>query len=95
MKYIRTGSFKKLFHIKQRRSFDEKECARVCLVSDQKNKNGDLNRGLSLTEPSQSQRCTWKSFCFDEIFKATNGFDSGTSQPLYKCSCILCVWVKI
>ncbi|KAK1391605.1 putative receptor-like serine/threonine-protein kinase [Heracleum sosnowskyi] len=76
MKYIRTGSFKKLFHIKQRRSFDEQDCPRVCLVSDQENKNGDLTKHLSLTEPSQSQRCTWKCFCFDEIFEATNGFNS-------------------
>ncbi|WOG91940.1 hypothetical protein DCAR_0311195 [Daucus carota subsp. sativus] len=77
MRYIRTGSFKKFFHsIRKSRSFDEQECQRVSLVSDQENKNGDLIKDFSLIEPSQSPRCTWKSFCFNEIFRATNGFSS-------------------
>ena len=79
MRYIRTGSFKKFFHsIRKSRSFDEQECQRVSLVSDQENKNGDLIKDFSLIEPSQSPRCTWKSFSFNEIFRATNGFSSGT-----------------
>lgn len=74
MKYIRTGSFKRLFSIK-RRSFDENdEVPKVCFSStDQEDNNGTLTRNV---EPSQTQRCTWKSFSFEEIFQATNGFTS-------------------
>lgn len=39
--------------------------------------HGNLKKDYLPIEISQSQSCTWKSFCFDEIFEATNGFNSG------------------
>ncbi|KAM7469227.1 hypothetical protein LguiA_007410 [Lonicera macranthoides] len=66
MKYIRSGSFKRLFSLK-RRSFDGKE-----LHSDQQD--------LTLISPQNTHpshtKPTWRSFSFDEIFIATNGFSS-------------------
>ncbi|KAM7473559.1 hypothetical protein LguiB_020802 [Lonicera macranthoides] len=66
MKYIRSGSFKRLFSLK-RRSFDGKE-----LHSDQQD--------LTLISPQNTHpshtKPAWRSFSFDEIFIATNGFSS-------------------
>ncbi|KAL1813928.1 hypothetical protein ACET3Z_023993 [Daucus carota] len=76
MRYIRSASLKKLFHIRRRRSFDEGECPRVSLSNDQEHTNGNFKEDFIPTETSQAQRCNWKSFCFDDIFIATNGFSS-------------------
>lgn len=74
MRYIHTGSFKRLFFSTKHRSFDEEQLPKECLPStDQEHKNG---KNVRETEPSQTQRPTWKSFPFEEIFEATNGFNS-------------------
>lgn len=65
MKYIRTGSFKRLFSIK-RRSFEEETPKGNTFPEEETSIN---------TEPSQKP--TWKCFSFEELFYATNGFNSG------------------
>lgn len=64
MKYIRTGSFKRLFSIKSR-SFEEETPKGNTFPEEETSIN---------TEPSQKP--TWKCFSFEELFHATNGFNS-------------------
>lgn len=64
MKYIRTGSFKRLFSIK-RRSFEEETPKGNTFPEEETSIN---------TEPSQKP--TWKCFSFEELFYATNGFNT-------------------
>ncbi|KAL7586589.1 hypothetical protein Lser_V15G38151 [Lactuca serriola] len=65
MRYIRTGSFKRLFSMK-RHSLEElpKECIFV--------KQDSFNNG----ETESFKKPTWKCFSFEEIYVATNGFSS-------------------
>ncbi|XP_028111225.1 probable receptor-like serine/threonine-protein kinase At5g57670 isoform X2 [Camellia sinensis] len=70
MRYIKTGSFKRLFSIK-RRSFDQE----LPKESDSREEN---NNGIPESFPGteSSQRPTWKCFTYQEIFDATDGFSS-------------------
>ncbi|CAK9155768.1 unnamed protein product [Ilex paraguariensis] len=70
MRYIRTGSLKRLFSIR-RRSFDE-EVPKHCDCTE--DYNNETLKIVSSTEPSH--RPTWKCFSYPEIFDATNGFSS-------------------
>uniref|UniRef100_A0A5B6YQW8 Protein kinase domain-containing protein n=1 Tax=Davidia involucrata TaxID=16924 RepID=A0A5B6YQW8_DAVIN len=70
MRYIRPGSFKRLFSIK-RRSFDEKLPKESYSTEEDKNETCEI---VPLTE--SPQRPTWKCFSYEEIFDATNGFSS-------------------
>ncbi|KAK9055247.1 hypothetical protein SSX86_026329 [Deinandra increscens subsp. villosa] len=65
MRYIRTGSFKRLFSMK-RQSLEDlpKECIFM--------KQDSFNNG----ETESFKKPTWKCFCFEEIYVATNGFCS-------------------
>ncbi|XAR51161.1 Non-specific serine/threonine protein kinase [Bertholletia excelsa] len=71
MRYIRTGSFKRLFSIK-RRSLDEEPQRQI--VSVGVHNDGTISMNFPETEPPQ--RPTWKCFSYEEIFEATNGFSS-------------------
>lgn len=66
MKYIRTSSLKRLFSL-QRRSFEEK-----VPTGDEK----DENLLVIAAQEQPSQRPTWKCFSYEELFDATNGFNS-------------------
>ncbi|CAH2057545.1 unnamed protein product [Thlaspi arvense] len=77
MRYIRTGSFKRLFSIK-RRSLDEEPQRQI--VSVGVHNDGTISKNFPETEPPQ--RPTWKCFSYEEIFEATNGFSSGSSLSL-------------
>ncbi|KVH27900.1 probable receptor-like serine/threonine-protein kinase At5g57670 [Cynara cardunculus var. scolymus] len=66
MRYIRTGSFKRLFSMK-RQSLEDlpKEC--IFMKQEEAYNNGETE---SFKKP------TWKCFSFEEIYVATNGFCS-------------------
>lgn len=70
MRYIRTGSLKRLFSIK-RRSFEGD-------VGKQSDSPEEDNNEASVISPGTEpfRRPTWKCFSFEEIFVATNGFSS-------------------
>ncbi|KAK2993491.1 hypothetical protein RJ640_015175 [Escallonia rubra] len=72
MRYIRTGSLKRLFSNK-RRSVDEEQ-AKECHIGEED--YIETLQSISPTQPAQRQRPTWKSFSFEEIFVATDGFSS-------------------
>uniref|UniRef100_A0A5B6YQ83 Protein kinase domain-containing protein n=1 Tax=Davidia involucrata TaxID=16924 RepID=A0A5B6YQ83_DAVIN len=70
MRYIRTGSFKRLFSIK-RRSFG----GEVPKESDSTEEdNNETVKIVPISEPSQ--RLTWKCLSYEEISDATNDFSS-------------------
>ncbi|GMH13835.1 hypothetical protein Nepgr_015676 [Nepenthes gracilis] len=77
MKYIRTGSFRRLFSLRRRSSFEE-EAAKEC--SDQFNgEKEDSEAAMGGGGDKTVQLClrpTWKCFSFEEIFLATDGFSS-------------------
>lgn len=72
MKYIRSGSFKRLFSIGRRstNSFEESSS----LTEEETNNSCQFID--SIETEHFFQRPTWKCFSFDEIFAATNGFSS-------------------
>ncbi|GAB4838245.1 hypothetical protein Ancab_039838 [Ancistrocladus abbreviatus] len=75
MKYIRSGSFKRLFSIRRRSFGEEEDEGQSRVVSEQYGKeerNGSFREG----ETEHPWRPTWKCFSFEEIFLATNGFSS-------------------
>ncbi|XP_076915058.1 putative receptor-like serine/threonine-protein kinase At5g57670 [Bidens hawaiensis] len=65
MRYIRTGSFKRLFSMK-RQSLEDLPKERIFMKQD------SFNNG----ETESFKKPTWKCFSFEEIFVATNGFSS-------------------
>ncbi|KAA8522754.1 hypothetical protein F0562_009084 [Nyssa sinensis] len=70
MRYIRTGSFKRLFSIK-RRSFDVQHPEESASTEEDNNETVKI---VPMSEPSQ--RLTWKYFSYEEISDATNNFSS-------------------
>lgn len=75
MRYMRTGSLKRLFSFK-RRTFEAE-------VGKQKSDSPEEdNHEVSNISPRTEafKRPTWKCFSFDQIFVATNGFCSGFIQ---------------
>ncbi|PWA64281.1 protein kinase superfamily protein [Artemisia annua] len=66
MRYIRTGSFKRLFSMKRRHSLEDLPKDSIFMKQDSFN-NGE-------TEPFKKP--TWKCFSFEEIYVATDGFCS-------------------
>lgn len=71
MKYIRTNSLKRLFSLK-RRSFEEGGANQHGVFEE--DNNNDSFKIASVAE--RSQRPSWRSFSFEEIFVATNAFSS-------------------
>ncbi|KAK6944206.1 Serine-threonine/tyrosine-protein kinase, catalytic domain [Dillenia turbinata] len=68
MPYIRTGSFKRLFSVKRRSSFDEESLRQS---QETHNENAQIE---PFTQPSQKPTCEY--FSHEDIFQATNGFSS-------------------
>nr|XP_043621131.1 probable receptor-like serine/threonine-protein kinase At5g57670 [Erigeron canadensis] len=67
MRYIRTGSFKRLFSMK-RNSLED--LPKECIFMKQESFNNNADQTDSFKKP------TWKCFSFEEIYVATNGFCS-------------------
>lgn len=75
MRYIRTGSLKRLFSLK-RNSFEEEIAtprSSDFTAEDTYRTNTDSSTALAVSHP----RPTWKCFSYQEIFDATNGFNPG------------------
>ncbi|KAL8152500.1 hypothetical protein V2J09_010260 [Rumex salicifolius] len=71
MKYIKTGSFKRLFSLR-RRSIDQSEPDK-CYDHDQSDKG--IGR-LGFEDIALPQKPVWRCFSYEEIYSATNGFSS-------------------
>jgi len=69
MRYIRTGSFKRLF------SFTKRGVGEPVLSP--KGEENDKSLKILPYEEELCQRPTWKCFSYEELFDATNGFNSG------------------
>lgn len=67
MRYIRTGSFKRLFSMKRRHSLEDLPKDSIFMKQD------SFNNG----ETESFKKPTWKCFSFEEIYVATDGFCSG------------------
>ncbi|XP_057466569.1 probable receptor-like serine/threonine-protein kinase At5g57670 [Actinidia eriantha] len=70
MRYIRSGSLKRLFSMKWR-SFEEE----LPKESDS-SEEGNSETSKSFSRTDSSRRPTWKCFSFEEIFDSTDGFCS-------------------
>lgn len=68
MRYIRTGSFKRLF------SFTKRGLGEPVLSP--KGEENEKNLKILPYEEEPCQRPTWKCFSYEELFDATNGFNS-------------------
>lgn len=68
MRYIRTGSFKRLF------SFTKRGLGEPVLSP--KGEENDKSLKILPYEEEPCQRPTWKCFSYEELFHATNGFNS-------------------
>lgn len=68
MRYIRTGSFKRLF------SFTKRGVGEPVLSP--KGEENDKSLKILPYEEELCQRPTWKCFSYEELFDATNGFNS-------------------
>ncbi|KAK6942453.1 Serine-threonine/tyrosine-protein kinase, catalytic domain [Dillenia turbinata] len=68
MPYIRSGSFKRLFSVIRRSSFDEESLKQT---QGTHNENAQI---VPFTQPSQKPACEY--FSYEDIFQATNGFSS-------------------
>lgn len=70
MRYIRKGSFKRLFSFK-RRSFEEE------IPDPNKSIEENNNEALNIVSVTEHfQKPTWKCFSYEDIFDASNGFSS-------------------
>ncbi|KAL6331901.1 hypothetical protein AAG906_020249 [Vitis piasezkii] len=71
MRYIRSGSFKRLFSAKRRSFEEESQTPGGCAHDD-----GNEAFGVGGNETKHPQKPTWKCFSYEEIFHATSGFSS-------------------
>ena len=76
MRYIRSGSLKKLFSAKRRSFEDEIQTPNGCAHEDG-NENFRVVGGYETEHHHPPQKPTWKCFSYEEIFHATSGFCSG------------------
>lgn len=76
MRYVRTSSLKRLFSF-GRHSFDG-DFPKGCVLNQEENNTTSTARGIVASPTTQPpHRPTWKCFSYQEIFRATNGFNSG------------------